>query len=240
MIKSAHTKNESVQRSVRFGWLDYWRMFLKRGIRLPFNYLLNAHLFDLIYKTDTHAWLPEAFYVKELPNFQNGALYMVSWSNEICRSYQTLLKNNHTNKNYVFIDIGCGKGKVCLFWKLLEQSHKKSVEIIGIDYCKDLISIAEQNHMKMFGTKGNFIHTDATEFNFQKIEMPIIAYLYNPFDEKILEKVVNNLPLNTIIVYNNPIYCQTLIRNGAKVMYHHFGWHPNVQTSIFIKHKSTQ
>ena len=230
----------NAKKESNFGWLDYWRMFLKRGIRLPLNYFLNAHLFDLIHKTDTHTWLPKELYVEQPLNFSSGALYMTSWSNEIRRSYHTLLKNNHLKEPYTFIDMGSGKGKVCLLWTLLEKNRKENTEIIGIDYYREFINIAEKNHTKMFGTKGRFIYGDATEFDFLKIKTPLIVYLYNPFNEIILEKVANNLPIQTIIIYNNPVYRQTLIKSGIELLYEHFGWHPNADTSIYIKTKPTQ
>ncbi len=240
ILDAIDTKKGLAMLNKRFRWLDYWQMFIKRGIRLPLNYFLNAHLFDLIRNTDTHTWLPKELFEEQPQNFSSGVLYMTSWTNEIRRTYKILHNNYHIDKDYVFIDIGCGKGKVCLLWGLLEERRKQTVEIIGIDYYKQFINIAEQNYLKIFGNKGHFKHTDATEFDFRKIGKPIVAYLYNPFDEKILERVLANLPLETIVIYNNPVHQQTITKNGFELLYEHAGWHPNAHTSIFIKSKSTQ
>jgi hypothetical protein len=54
----------SVMTKVNFGFPDYWRIFKKYGPRLPLTYFLEAHLFDLIHKTNTQTWLPKDCYPK--------------------------------------------------------------------------------------------------------------------------------------------------------------------------------
>nr|WP_315194007.1 methyltransferase domain-containing protein [uncultured Aquabacterium sp.] len=219
-----------------FGPIDYWRMLVKRGMRLPINYFLNAHLFDLIHKTDTHTWLPKEAHIEKPPNFQEGTFYMTSWSSEIRRSFDALLERDLLNEDYVFMDIGCGKGKVCLTWQLLdEKNNNNKATIIGIDYYEPLIDIARKNHLQVFKTDGNYSVEDATSFDFKKTKKRLVAYLYNPFSESILKKVADNFPSNTIVIYNNPIHSKTLTECGFEVIYEHSGWHQNTQTLIFIK-----
>lgn len=223
-----------------FGPIDYWRMLLKRGMRLPINYFLNAHLFDLIHKTDTHTWLPKEAHIEKPPNFQEGTFYMTSWSSEIRRSFDALLERDLLNEDYVFMDIGCGKGKVCLTWQLLdEKNSNKKATIIGIDYYEPLIDIARKNHLRVFRTEGNYSVADATSFDFKNTKKRLVAYLYNPFSESILKKVADNFPSNTIVIYNNPVHSNTLTECGFEIIYEHSGWHQNTQTLIFIKSGAT-
>lgn len=219
-----------------FGLLDYLRMFLKRGVRLPTYYFINAHLFDLIHKTDTHAWLSKDFYIEKPNNINNGSLYMTSWTNEIKRSFNYLYNSNLLDIPYVFIDIGCGKGKACLTWRLLEKKFLRHFNrIIGIDYYEPLINIAKNNFINLFKNDGEFYFTDATNFNYSIFPSRLIIYLYNPFDESILEKVLEKLPTCTIIIYNNPVHLFLFDDFRFKEIYCHKGWHVNLNTNIFIK-----
>ncbi len=227
-------------RTIGFGLSDYWRMLRKRGLRLPINYFLNAHLFDLIRRTDTHTWLPKEHYLEHPPNFESGVFYMTSWTNEIRRSFFILNKLNLLSDPYVFIDIGCGKGKVCLTWQLLEQKYqRKHPQIIGIDYYEPFIKIAKQNFLTVFRTEGKFYLADATSFDFSGLNARLIVYLYNPFDDSIMDRVLKNLPVNTVVIYNNPVHSSTFVENGFEVIYEHLGWHPNAQTIIFTNTKPT-
>lgn len=219
-----------------FGPIDYWRMLVKRGIRLPVNYFLDAHLFDLIHKTDTHTWLPKEAHIEKPPNFQEGTFYMTSWSSEIRRSFEALRERNLLNEDYVFMDIGCGKGKVCLTWQLLDEQHNgKKATITGIDYYEPLIHIARENHRKLFGSDGDYLVADATSIDFTHSTKRLVAYLYNPFSESILKKVADNFPPGTIVIYNNPIHSDTLVGCGCELIHEHSGWHPNTQTRIYVK-----
>jgi len=225
--------------SRKFGLIDYWRMLKKRGARLPISYFFNAHLFDLVYRTDTHVWLPKDSYTQRPTNFDNGVLYMTSWTNEVRRSFNFLRRRNILDREYIFIDVGCGKGKVCLLWELFERKNNQGkCTIVGIDYYEHFAEIARENYLKLFGTSGFFLTVDATVYDFSSIEKQLIVYLYNPFDQIVLKQVVDKLPVNTIIIYNNPVHTAVFAR-GYEAIYQHLGWHPNVQTTIFKKTKPT-
>lgn len=228
---------KNTQVSIKFGLIDYWRMLSKRGPLLPISYFFNVHLFDLIYKTDTHVWLPKQNYTQYPQNFDNGGFYMPSWTNEVKLSFKFLQQINLLNEEYIFIDVGCGKGKVCLLWELLarKRSHSK-YSIIGIDYYEPFSKVAQENHLKLFGTPGIFINIDATHYSFSNIREQLIVYLYNPFDPIILKQVVENLPINTIIIYNNPVYIAEFAQD-YEIIYQHIGWHPSAQTTILRKSK---
>lgn len=221
--------------STNFGFIDYWRMFQKRGLRILVSYFLHAHLFDVLRGTDTHKWLPKEHYLGRPANFESGVLYMTSWTNEIRRSFYFLNKLNMLNDPYVFIDVGCGKGKVCLTWKLLEQKYNRhEPQIIGIDYYEPFIKIAQKNFLRVFQTEGQFYLADAASYDFVGLNARLIVYFYNPFDVSIMDRVLKNLPKKTIVIYNNPVHEQALKENGFEVIYKHLGWHPNAQTVIYL------
>ena len=128
---------------MKFGLNDYFLMWKKGGIRLPFSYFFQTHLFDLVYRSDTHTWLPKEKYIDSPKNLESGVLYMCSWTNTIKSATNKAIQLFSLNpKNIVFIDIGCGKGKVLCVWNKMFPKTKK---IIGLDYSPQLIDICKKN-----------------------------------------------------------------------------------------------
>ena len=54
---------------MQFKLSNYISMFKKRGIRYVLTYFFDNHVFDIIYGTDTHNWLPKEnyTYIKKTP-----------------------------------------------------------------------------------------------------------------------------------------------------------------------------
>lgn len=217
---------------MKFGLNDYVMMFKKRGVRLPINYFFQNHLFDLINNVDTHVWLPKSEFKESLENFENGVLYMSSWTNIIKESTNfclNLLKDNPVNIN--LIDIGCGKGKVLCVWS---KTYKNEYPLIGIEYSKVLSDICLVNLKKINAQNYNILNCDACDLNYDNTADVNIFYLYNPFDDIILNKIIKKISnKKCIVIYNNPVYRESFIDNGFKILKEKHGWHPNAQYSIF-------
>lgn len=228
--------NEATQSRPRFGLPDYWRMLSKRGPRLPVLYFLNAHLFDLLHRTDTHVWLPKEQYASRPENFEHGVLYMSSWTREIKRSFHALRALAGDLGMFTFVDIGCGKGKVVLLWqKLLARSGIRQT-VYGIDYYPPFIATARENSGKMFSHPGNFLYADATTLDYSRFGKKLVVYLYNPFGEVILRKVLQRLKnADVFVIYNNPVHADVFPEFGYELVYEHAGLYPNSQTKIFRK-----
>ena len=227
----------------RFGARDYWRMFRKRGIRLPISYFLNAHLFDIVHKTDTHTWVPKEKYETRPPNFDAGVLYMTSWTSEIKRTYNFLLRNDFLSDDYVFLDLGCGKGKVCLLWRLLERNNGREVaDIVGLDYYEPLVEVARANHRTMFNEVGNFVVSDVTYFDLTQFGKRMVVYAYNPFNAEIVANVANRLNPGSLFIYSNPVHGDVFNCSDFEKVFDHPGWHPTAHTIVFekISHRSPE
>lgn len=219
-----------------FGLKDYWKMFRKRGFRLPLYYFLNAHLFDIVHHTDTHTWLPKEDFADTPPNFAHGVLYMVSWTSEIRRSFHRVRQYAPDFATHTFIDIGCGKGKVVLVWQQLLRHAGITQRVIGIDYYQPFIDIAQHNHQVVFKSPGEFLYTDATTLDYAQLGSRFIIYLYNPFDDAILTHVLDALAtFPTIIIYNNPVHHDVLLTHQYVMIDEHVGFHPNCQTRIYAR-----
>jgi SAM-dependent methyltransferase len=123
-----------------------------------------------------------------------------------------------------FIDIGCGKGRA-----LCVAAHYGAKKLTGIDFSKKLCMAAENN---LAVTKKNFpgieyqiLNNDAFYF-----EIPVDAdfiFLFNPFDEVIMNGVAENIlesyeinPRHITIFYLNPLCKDELLAIGFKETYH--------------------
>jgi len=217
---------------MKFGLIDYLRMWKKRGVRLPLSYFLQTHLFDIIHNTDTHIWLPKEKYIDTPNNFENGVLYMSSWTNTIKLATKTAIDLFSLNpKNIALVDVGCGKGKVLCVWNKMFP-HVKN--IIGLDYSPHLVEICKRNLKQISALNVELICGDATEIKLDYDCEVFIFYLYNPFDSKILNKFLNKISnIRVVIIYNNPIHKGTLINKGFKEFFDKESWHPNANFAIF-------
>jgi SAM-dependent methyltransferase len=209
-------------------------MYKMRGIRLPVNYFLENHLFDILNRTNTHRWLPVDDYEEEIENLKHGFLYMCSWTSIIKEATEKAIEiSSFDLTNADFIDVGCGKGKVLLVWKKY-FSRFKNIKIIGIDYSKNLLDICEKN-ARIKGIKDiELWNTDVTTIDPSDFRENMLCYLYNPFNEQILDKFLANLTnKNICLIYNNPQYLNVLTEHGFRIIHQVQGWHPNATYTIF-------
>ena len=111
------------------------------------------------------------------------------------------------NSEDIFVDLGCGKGRVILY-----LSTKNLRKIIGVEVRNDLANIAKHNlkNLKLKNTLVEIIDSDVAIF---KIEEGTVFFMNNPFGEKILSKVIKNIKKNLAmnfkkirIIYYNPVY----------------------------------
>jgi SAM-dependent methyltransferase len=86
---------------------------------------------------------------------------------------------------FMFIDIGCGKGKALL----VAASRFRTV--IGIEIVPALVAIARQNLAKLKIRNALLFEMDARRFPFARV--PTVVFLCNPFGREIMGKVVANM-----------------------------------------------
>ena len=111
---------------------------------------------------------------------------------------------------FAFIDLGSGKGRA-----LLLASGYPFREIVGIEIQPELNRIAQENIVR-FPSDGRYCRRisslcmDAREFQFP--DEPLLVYLFNPFPEYVLRKVMGNFeqslrarPRPAFVIYNTPM-----------------------------------
>lgn len=111
---------------------------------------------------------------------------------------------------FIFIDLGSGKGRA-----LLMASEYPFREIIGVEIQPDLHSIAEQNIARFSSPEQRcsnirLLCRDARDFEFPP--HPTVLYLFNPFPGYVFETVLANLEASLrqhsrqlYIIYNTPL-----------------------------------
>lgn len=210
-----------------FALSDYYKMFRSRGIRLPVTYFFQAHLFDLIHGTDTHHWLPREDYEGDLAKTVHGQYYMCSWTKEVRKAYRFLRgRLGNGLGDWSFVDIGCGKGKICLIWSMLASRDKLAPRIVGVEYSRQLAETARANTARVrAGRNVEILTADATALDYATLGDRIVFYLYNPFDAVVMEAFVKRLAgIPHVIVYVNPVESEWLKAHGYRVIWEQAGW----------------
>ena len=122
--------------------------------------------------------------------------------------------------DFVFIDLGSGKGRT-----LLMASDYPFRQIVGVELLPALHEAAQGNlskyrseSQKCFALEA--VCADATEFSFPA--EPTLLYLFNPFPESGLRRVIANLeqslsehPRVVYVLYHNPLLEHVLSGSGA-------------------------
>ncbi len=177
--------------------------FKKRGIFNTINFILYEFLFDYTHSVKTNGYIE----LNDLNIFQNredATKYQAS-------SYYILNKFFKKYKEMVYdssvIDFGSGKGRILIL--AMRYGAKKC---IGVEFAKELIDISVTNveSYKLnnsLQTEIELIHDSALNYEFDETENFI--FFYNPFNEKILNPILQKiLQLHTrpLIVYINPVH----------------------------------
>jgi SAM-dependent methyltransferase len=110
--------------------------------------------------------------------------------------------------SYSFIDIGAGKGLAALV-----ASRYPFRRVIGVEASSALCGIARRN-LALYERHGHmrapveFLNLDALEYRFP--DEPLVVYLYNPFDEHLLARLIGALlarrESKDYVVYVNPVH----------------------------------
>jgi len=134
---------------------------------------------------------------------------------------EALREQTHADfRDFVFIDLGSGKGRT-----LLMVSDYPFRRIVGVELLPALHQAAQENlgkyrsaSQKCFALKA--ICGDATEFPFPA--EPIVLYLFNPFPEPGLRQAIANLeqslrdhPRAVYVLYHNPLLEHVLSESAA-------------------------
>ena len=117
-----------------------------------------------------------------------------------------------------FIDIGAGKGKACFYAARVLKCKK----LIGVEFSLSLVKAANKNRA-IFGDRNiSFLNEDAAVYRLP--ESRCLIFLYNPFNDIILEKFLANNYAHfkrheSIIAYAYDVHRETLLLNGFRTIF---------------------
>lgn len=172
------------------------------------KYDRSADDFDMKYGTDTGGIEPLWKFKIHSPNARFGARYEATQEQELADAVDFL---HEDLKTFTFIDLGCGKGRT-----LLVASSLGFKEVIGVEFVPELVEIARTNLATRRIANAVVLHADAVDFHFPNSDT--VVYLYNPFSQEVLRKVVANLKeccsKRLYVIYKSPQCSEVVDSSG--------------------------
>lgn len=178
-----------------------------RATVFKFFGLIVDYSFDIKYRTDICAWVKLDDLTIESDNKGIGFRYQPTRVVSLRKLFNNIKLMIPAGS--VFVDFGCGKGRVLLI--AAEFGFRK---VRGVEFAHELCKIAKNNcavYKRKTGTKTEFqiIDSDVVDYIINNDEN--VFFMYNPFKEAVLREVLNNItsslniqPRRILIIYLNP------------------------------------
>jgi SAM-dependent methyltransferase len=166
--------------------------------------VLEERMFDWRYGTDTVGAAPgiEVYEATRL------------------RSFRQVMGRLGPNRDNVFVDFGCGKGRVLL---AAAQLGFKRVE--GVEFAPELCAIAEQNIAAFRSRQPTTAEFRVVQADAVAYEVPDDAdyfYFFNPFGEPVMRETLVNIvrsleshPRRAFLIYCNPLWRRCIEEIGV-------------------------
>jgi SAM-dependent methyltransferase len=151
------------------------------------------------------------------PSYESGIRYQASSPSLLREALKTL---KITYEDFIFIDIGSGKGRA-----LLLASEFPFKRVVGVEFAPQLHAIAVKN-IQSYETRPErcarmeSLCLDAAAYDIP--HEPIVVYFYHPFEEDVMSKVLANIKRSldshqrrTYVIYQNPQFAALFERVGV-------------------------
>jgi SAM-dependent methyltransferase len=181
------------------------------------------YLFDFRYGTDTCACMQLDELTIKGENKEKGFRYQPTRVVPLRKLFRVLRPTIPAGS--VLVDLGCGKGRI-----LLVASEFGFKEVRGVEFARELCETARKNSVAFKARTGiktecQIIEDDVTHYTIHDDEN--VFFLYNPFDETILSKVLCNIttslqahPRKILILYSNPTCARAIEQRDDFVRSH--------------------
>lgn len=171
---------------------------LKGTARLAGGYARQL-IFDVRHGVDTRGTL---YHAQDVDAWAHARAYQPVGGRSFSRPLAGL---DIDRRAFTFVDLGCGKGKA-----LLLAARAGFGRVVGVELSEELAAIARANvAAAATATEIEVLTQDATRYAFP--DAPIVVFLYHPFDEPVLQPVLDNLerslrehPREAYLVYVAP------------------------------------
>jgi SAM-dependent methyltransferase len=135
--------------------------------------------------------------------------------------FREALRKLPVQKNqFVFLDLGCGKGKA-----LLLASKLPFQKAVGVEFSPVLVDICRNNIRLFTESGGNICPIEVVcedVLTYALPSAPLVVLMYNPFREPLMQAVTNKLkdslrtnPRPIWISYCNPNHADVIESSGA-------------------------
>lgn len=134
------------------------------------------------------------------------------------RTLQRALPKRSVTDDDVFVDLGCGMGRM-----VLRAAEYRFAKVIGVELSSGLIAIAERNlernRDRLRCRNIELIHADVTAYELD--DSVTVVFFNNPFTGEIFQAAIDNLrrslerrPRRLRIVYRHPTEHERLLATG--------------------------
>jgi SAM-dependent methyltransferase len=181
-------------------------------------YEIEDLIFEKYYGFDLSGNISAANLVTSFATKENSNEYRPAFIGTLRTIFTEANKFKFKFKN--FVDIGSGKGKACFY----ASRTQLFTQVLGIEFSKDLVDISIKNKSKSkFGVNNvELINADAS--NYILPNGASLIFLFNPFDQVVLEKFIqNNMnhfeSQGSVIAYANDIHRDVLEKMGFEEIF---------------------
>lgn len=114
----------------------------------------------------------------------------------------------------VFVDVGCGKGKVLIRWAKLLERHGLSQRVMGVESDDALFIECERRLIREGLDEAVEVYCgDAVGFPYPD---KTLAWLFNPFDDAAAQGWCRGLDaeVDALVILNNSLHANVLLEEG--------------------------
>lgn len=150
------------------------------------------------------------------PSYESGHRYQATSPSLLREALETL---KITYDDFIFIDIGSGKGRA-----LLLASEFPFKRVVGVEFAPQLHAIALKNIDSYERRTERSAPMESLCLDAAAYEIPdeqIVFYFYHPFEEDVMSKVLANIKRSvdshrrrTYVIYQNPLFAELFERVG--------------------------
>ncbi|HYE49999.1 MAG TPA: class I SAM-dependent methyltransferase [Azospirillaceae bacterium] len=190
------------------GWLG--RNLRRKGVLGVGDFALSLATdwwFDLRNGTSTAGRIPTSSIRTDSANLRHSVHYQATKT----RPFVKLMRRLDLPRRGVFVDVGCGKGKVLLIADAMGFS-----KVVGIEFSPDLCAVARDNVARVARRRG--LRSEIQVVECDVVDYPIgeeetVYYIYNAFDDVVLAAFLANLaaslaraPRKVWLIYHIPVH----------------------------------
>ena len=117
----------------------------------------------------------------------------------------------------VFVDVGCGRGKVLIRWAKLLKRHGLAQRVMGVESDPALFLECEKRLIHERLDKVEVWQGDAVEFPYENLAgRKILCWMFNPFNEYSARIWAGRLSdeVDALVILNNPLHANVLLEEG--------------------------